>query len=54
MLRCSDMKKGEIYTCKECGLEIQIIQECKECSEESCSCESGCTFTCCGEELTKK
>jgi hypothetical protein len=54
MLNCADMKEGDTYTCKECGLEIKIVKECKECSEAACSCESGCKFVCCGEELTKK
>ncbi|MGD0819680.1 MAG: hypothetical protein ABSA71_02945 [Desulfomonilia bacterium] len=52
------MKKNEIYMCKECGLEIKIVQECKECKEPGGSsascCVNGCTFSCCGEELKKK
>jgi len=54
MLHCDDMKKGETYFCKECGLEIKIVKECKDCSEGACSCDTGCTFVCCGKELTKK
>jgi len=58
MLSCATMKKNEIYMCKECGLEIKIVQECKECKEPEGSsascCVKGCTFSCCGEELKKK
>jgi len=54
MLSCSSMKKGDVYVCKECGLEIEVKKECKDdkCSEGSCG--SDCTFTCCGKELKKK
>ena len=31
MIHCTDMKKGEIYYCDECGLEFQILNECQGC-----------------------
>lgn len=56
MVNCSTMKKGEIYTCRECGLEIQVISECSEQETHSreCSGKGSCSFSCCGEELVKK
>jgi len=55
MAHCHDMKKGEIYMCSDCGLELQVVKECREADEpaESCSC-TPCQFVCCGEELMKK
>ncbi|AEH60133.1 conserved hypothetical protein [Methanosalsum zhilinae DSM 4017] len=51
---CFDMKKGQVYTCEECGIELQVI---KECSEE-CRIDTGCCaddgFMCCGEPLRLK
>jgi predicted nucleic acid-binding Zn ribbon protein len=56
MADCSTMKKGEIYTCRECGFEIQVLHECDEaiCSSRECSGRGECTFSCCGEDLVKK
>ena len=54
---CDSMKKGEVYICEECGFEIKVVEECKECKlteDTSSCCIEGCTFSCCGEELTKK
>ena len=55
MSNCHEMKKGQIYACKGCGLELKVVKECKECgiSTEDCECEP-CTFVCCGEELRLK
>ena len=55
MASCDTMKKGEIYRCEDCGLEIQVIKECedaKQCADGSCGSES--TFSCCGGDLVKK
>jgi hypothetical protein len=59
MLSCSDMKKGEIYMCQDCGLELQVVKECEDTgtSGEEKACHPGggtCTFACCGKELVKK
>ncbi|MEE4310566.1 MAG: hypothetical protein V2J62_01740 [candidate division KSB1 bacterium] len=53
------MKKGEIYVCEHCGLELQVIKECKDSHKpaEDCGCHpegSPCTFSCCGEDMVKK
>ena len=59
MISCSDMKKGDVFICEECGLELQVVKECTEAevSAEACGCqdtESSCTFSCCGRDLVKK
>lgn len=55
MARCDEMREGELYCCEQCGLEIQVIEECaheegKE-AEEICRIED---FVCCGGPLTLK
>ena len=56
MTSCHDMHVGQVYVCQECGLELQVVSECRECgtSEEDCACEEPCTFRCCGEDLELK
>jgi hypothetical protein len=56
MVTCNLMKKGDIYMCKECGIQIQVLEECDKAkiSSYECSSGSGCSFTCCGEDLVKK
>jgi hypothetical protein len=56
MPSCHEMKKGEIYVCEDCGLEIQVVKECKDCGQEeaACGCDEDCNFACCGEEMKKK
>ncbi len=53
---CHDMKKGQIYSCPECGLELQVVAECKECGTPTaeCGCNEPCTFQCCGTALVLK
>lgn len=53
MADCGDMKKGDVYFCKKCGLELEVTK--------SCSCGTGgqsgsCTvpLQCCGGEMQKK
>lgn len=53
MLHCHDMKKGEIYYCEECGLELKVMKECTECCGSD-DCEETCKFSCCGEDLKLK
>jgi hypothetical protein len=59
MASCHDMKEGEVYVCQTCGLELQVIKECKDAGQpvDSCGCHddhSGCSIQCCGEALSKK
>jgi len=53
MASCQEMKKGQVYTCGDCGLELQVIKECEECGTEeaTCSCEVDCDMECCGQPL---
>ncbi len=52
MANCGEMKKGDVYVCKDCGLELRV--------EKTCNCGSGsaqsCTvpLQCCGQEMKKK
>jgi hypothetical protein len=52
MINCSEMKKGEVYRCKSCGLELKV--------EKSCSCgtsgQGACSvpLQCCGADMQKK
>ena len=59
MVNCHDMKNGDIYVCEDCGLELQVVHECKEAgtSAADCACHASaepCTFSCCGKPLIKK
>jgi hypothetical protein len=44
------MKLGQVYVCKDCGLELKVVKEC-DCSEGECSCES---ISCCNGDMTLK
>lgn len=49
---CHELKKGQILTCRDCGLELEVIKECSECGPESESCAHlECAFKCCGKEM---
>lgn len=54
MVTCHDMRVGQVYVCEGCGLELKVLHECEECHEETCSCETECDFSCCGEPLKLK
>jgi len=54
MPSCHQMKVGQVYTCQECGLELQVIKECEECGEEEECTLADCEFMCCGEEMKLK
>lgn len=56
MPSCHEMKMGQVYVCEGCGLELQVVGECKECGQDAdeCECEEHCTFSCCGQEMTLK
>jgi hypothetical protein len=53
------MRTGEVYVCEDCGIELQVIKDCKDAGTpvEECECHTTagpCTFSCCGNELVKK
>lgn len=59
MANCHEMRKGELYVCKDCGLELEVVNECREVGAppEDCGChpgdESG-ELLCCGKTLVKR
>lgn len=59
MPSCAEMKEGEIYMCKDCGLELKVVKQCRDSGKPGakCGCESDeepCAIACCGKELVKK
>jgi hypothetical protein len=52
MANCCDMKEGDIFYCKMCGLELSVKKACtcKEGEEDSCT----VPLKCCNQEMTKK
>jgi predicted RNA-binding protein with PUA domain len=52
MADCKEMKKADVFVCKNCGLELRV--------QKSCTCGSGSTHACtvplqcCGEDMKKK
>jgi hypothetical protein len=59
MASCHEMKKGEIYVCEDCGLELKVVRECHSVGKPVADCDchddgSECAITCCGRELVKK
>ncbi|MFX1486702.1 MAG: hypothetical protein ACFFBS_06390 [Promethearchaeota archaeon] len=56
MVSCHDMKKGDIYYCGECGLELQVVKECREVGKSvaECECSEHGEFSCCGLALKKR
>ena len=59
MPNCHEMKRGQIYICMKCGIEIKVIKECRNYGKkaEECDCHpdsSPCTFVCCGRDLVIK
>jgi hypothetical protein len=52
MANCGEMKNGDVFVCKTCGLELRVAKACK------CGSGSGevCTvpLQCCGRDMVKK
>ena len=52
MSTCAGMKLGQVYVCRDCGLELKVVKECDCHTEtEECSCSA---MSCCGDALTLK
>ena len=49
-MKCNEMKLGQVYVCKECGLEMKVVREC-DCTDDDCSCS---TPNCCGGGMELK
>ena len=62
MPTCHEMRKGEIYYCPVCGIELLVVGECRDVgkSADECSClkedpiQVCCAFNCCGRPLEKR
>ena len=54
MANCHEMKLGQVYSCIECGLQLEVVEECKECGTDTCGRAAPCTIECCGEPLKPK
>lgn len=59
MANCHEMRKSEIYMCEGCGIELQVMKECKDVGKPAgdCNCsgeKEPCIIACCGTPLTKK
>ncbi len=52
MANCAEMKEGDIFLCKECGLELKVSKPCacQAGAEVSCS----VPLRCCGQDMVKK
>lgn len=50
MSKWQDMKKGEIYQCPECGLKLQVVEECASC-DGPWTCDYPCNLSRCEEEM---
>jgi len=52
MANCAEMQKGDIFFCKNCGLELQVTKPCTcgSGSGESCL----VPLKCCNQDMTKK
>ncbi|NLN97078.1 MAG: hypothetical protein GX127_01565 [Eubacteriaceae bacterium] len=57
MVACNDMKKGEVYACETCGLELEVLKEC-DCPDDHCEPKTAsgecCEFDCCGKPMVRK
>ena len=55
MASCHEMKQGEVYICKECGLELKVVAQCKNhgTSKEAHDHDT-CNFICCEAEMSVK
>ena len=60
MSSCKELKKGDLFHCPDCGLEVQVVAECRDVSSGTvdCGCRepqpNGCVLSCCGRELARK
>lgn len=55
MPHCHEMKKGQVFVCGDCGLELEVVKECDSCETPAGECvHNECTFVCCDQELTLK
>jgi hypothetical protein len=48
---CMNMKAGDTLVCSDCGMELKVTKECKECAEGTTCCTEPSVFQCCGKDL---
>jgi hypothetical protein len=55
MAGCHDMKKNELWTCPDCGLELRVEKECDQAGmpADQCKHETPC-LVCCDKPLVRK
>ena len=55
MASCHEMKQGDVYVCKDCGLELKVVAQCKNfgISEDDHD-HAPCNFVCCEKEMVVK
>ena len=52
MAYCQEMKEGEIYYCSECGIELAVVKENKDCYDgKKGKCVEPCVLKCCDTPL---
>jgi hypothetical protein len=51
MANCVEMKKGDIFVCETCGLELQVTKACSCIAGEEVSCTV--PLQCCGKDMKK-
>jgi hypothetical protein len=44
---CSVLSKGQRIKCEECGITLEVVDECTGCSD-NCN----ITFNCCGKDMS--
>lgn len=52
MASCVGMKKGDIFICKTCGLELEVIKACNCMVGQKFACSV--PLQCCGKDMIKK
>jgi len=52
MANCAEMKVGDLFKCKTCGLELQVVKACSCLVGEEVSCTV--PLQCCGKDMVKK
>ena len=55
MASCHEMKQGEVYVCKDCGLELKVVAQCKNHGgTKDVHKHKTCNFICCETEMAVK
>jgi hypothetical protein len=49
-MHCHDMKTGQLFRCEDCGLELKVVNECRDAGKPG-DCDSECKLVCCGKPL---